>query len=158
MLAVGTVWAAHLSETARRRFYKRWYCSKKKAFTKYEAQYQTADGVKAREATLAKMKKNADVVRAIVHTQPNLLKIGTKKAQFLEIQCNGGDAAAQDSFPVDFVTGLFEKTIAVSTIFNESEQCDGVIHRWGVTRLPRKTHRAARTLVLGEPTAQDVRK
>jgi large subunit ribosomal protein L3e len=30
-----TVWAAHLSEELRRRFYKNWYRSKKKAFTKY---------------------------------------------------------------------------------------------------------------------------
>jgi large subunit ribosomal protein L3e len=30
-----TVWAAHLSEELKRRFYKNWYRSKKKAFTKY---------------------------------------------------------------------------------------------------------------------------
>ena len=31
---VTTVWASHLSEEVRRRFYKNWYKAKKKAFTK----------------------------------------------------------------------------------------------------------------------------
>ena len=30
-----TVWATHLSDEAKRRFYKNWHHSKKKAFTKY---------------------------------------------------------------------------------------------------------------------------
>merc|ERR1712093_308031 len=30
-----TVWAEHLSDEVKRRFYKNWYRSKKKAFTKY---------------------------------------------------------------------------------------------------------------------------
>ena len=34
-----TVWAEHLSEEIRRRFYKNWYRSKKKAFTKYAKKY-----------------------------------------------------------------------------------------------------------------------
>ena len=36
-----TVWAEHLSEEVRRRFYKNWYKSKKKAFTKYSGKYAT---------------------------------------------------------------------------------------------------------------------
>jgi large subunit ribosomal protein L3e len=32
---LATVWAEHLSEEVRRRFYKNWYHSKHKAFTKY---------------------------------------------------------------------------------------------------------------------------
>jgi large subunit ribosomal protein L3e len=35
------VWANHLSEDCRRRFYKNWYSSKKKAFTKYAKNYAT---------------------------------------------------------------------------------------------------------------------
>ena len=31
---LNTVWAEHLSEEVKRRFYKNWYKSKKKAFTK----------------------------------------------------------------------------------------------------------------------------
>ena len=33
-----TVWAEHLSDEVKRRFYKNWYKSKKKAFTKYAKQ------------------------------------------------------------------------------------------------------------------------
>ena len=33
--SVATVWAGHLSEEMKRRFYKNWYKCKKKAFTKY---------------------------------------------------------------------------------------------------------------------------
>jgi len=33
--ALSTVWALHLSEEVKRRFYKNWYRSKKKAFTRY---------------------------------------------------------------------------------------------------------------------------
>ncbi|KAI0215970.1 60S ribosomal protein L3 [Massospora cicadina] len=32
--ALGTVWAQHLSDEVKRRFYKNWYLSKKKAFTR----------------------------------------------------------------------------------------------------------------------------
>lgn len=32
--SLNTVWAQHLSEEVKRRFYKNWYKSKKKAFTK----------------------------------------------------------------------------------------------------------------------------
>ncbi|CAM9997482.1 unnamed protein product, partial [Phaeothamnion confervicola] len=34
-----TVWAEHLSEEVKRRFYKNWYKSKKKAFTRYAKKY-----------------------------------------------------------------------------------------------------------------------
>jgi large subunit ribosomal protein L3e len=34
-----TVWAEHLSEDIKRRFYKNFYRSKKKAFTKYVKKY-----------------------------------------------------------------------------------------------------------------------
>lgn len=33
--SLSTVWAQHLSEEVRRRFYKNWYKSKKKAFMNY---------------------------------------------------------------------------------------------------------------------------
>ncbi|KAI8890162.1 translation protein [Backusella circina FSU 941] len=38
-----TVWAEHLSEEAKRRFYKNWYRSKKKAFTQYAAKYSCTE-------------------------------------------------------------------------------------------------------------------
>lgn len=70
----------------------------------------------------------------------------------MEIQVNGGsDAGAK----VDFAKSLFEKEITVDSIFSKDEQVDvlgvtkgqgytGVTTRWGVTRLPRKTHRGLR--------------
>jgi len=64
---------------------------------------------------------------------------------------NGGDIAAK----VTFAKGLLEKQIAVGSVFNEGEKIDvmgatkghgyeGVVSRWGVRRLPRKTHRGLR--------------
>ena len=34
-----TVWAQHLDESVKRKFYKNWYKSKKTAFTKYASEY-----------------------------------------------------------------------------------------------------------------------
>ena len=56
---------------------------------------------------------------------------------------------------VKFAHGLFEKEVPIDAIFNSGEMIDcisvskgrgreGVITRWGVTRLPRKTHRGLR--------------
>lgn len=66
--SLNTVWAQHLSEELRRRFYKNWCKSKKKAFTKYSKQYETEDG-KNIQAQLEKIKKYATVVRVLAHTQ-----------------------------------------------------------------------------------------
>ena len=38
--ALNTVWAEHLNDEMKRRFYKNFYKSKKKAFTKYAKKYQ----------------------------------------------------------------------------------------------------------------------
>lgn len=38
--AVGTVWAGNIKDEAKRRFYKNWYKSKKKAFSKYAKEFQ----------------------------------------------------------------------------------------------------------------------
>merc|ERR1719191_1510352 len=56
---------------------------------------------------------------------------------------------------VDFVVKMFEQPVPVSTVFNASEMVDiigvtkghgnnGVVTRWGVTRLARKSHRGLR--------------
>jgi len=74
-----------------------------------------------------------------------------KKSHVMEIQVNGG--TIQDK--VEFGYKLFEKPVSVSTVFNQNEMIDtiavtrghgfkGVVNRWGVTRLPRKTHRGLR--------------
>jgi large subunit ribosomal protein L3e len=147
--ALTTVWAEHLNDELKRRFYKNWYRSKKKAFTKYVKKY--ADGQKDINAELEKMKKYCQVVRVIAHTQIRKLKIGQKKAHMMEIQVNGGDIAAK----VDFGQGLFEKQVPADAVFAQNEMLDvigvskgrgyeGVVTRWGCTRLPRKSHRGLR--------------
>ena len=146
---VTTVWAQHLNDEVKRRFYKNWYKSKKKAFTKYAKKY--ADGQKEINEQLEKVKSTCAVVRAICHTQIRKLKIGQKKAHVMEIQVNGGDVAAK----VDFCVNLFEKQVPVDAVFTQNEMLDvigvtkgrgyeGVTTRWGTTRLPRKSHRGLR--------------
>jgi len=103
------------------------------------------------ERELERIKKYATVVRVIAHTQIRKIKQRQKKAHIMEIQINGGSVADK----VDFGYALFEKQIPVNNVFSQDELCDvigvtkgkgfeGVVTRWGVTRLPRKTHRGLR--------------
>merc|ERR1719230_2284245 len=101
--ALTTVWAQHLDAQIKRRFYKNWYKSKKKAFSKYVKKY--ADGQKEIDAEVARIKQYCQVVRVIAHTQIRKVKIGQKRAHMMEIQVNGGSTADK----VGFATGLFEK-------------------------------------------------
>jgi large subunit ribosomal protein L3e len=66
---LNTVWAQHLSEDIKRRFYKNWCKSKKKAFTKYTKKYETEEGKKDIQSQLEKLKKYATVIRVLAHTQ-----------------------------------------------------------------------------------------
>lgn len=66
---LNSVWAQHLSEEVRRRFYKNWCKSKKKAFSKYALKYDSDAGKKEIRLQLEKMKKYASVIRVITHTQ-----------------------------------------------------------------------------------------
>ncbi|XP_074280041.1 large ribosomal subunit protein uL3y-like [Silene latifolia] len=149
---VNTVWAQHLSEDVKRRFYKNWCSSKKKAFTKNAAKYETEPGKREICSQLEKMKKYCSVIRVIAHTQIRKMKgLKQKKAHMMEIQVNGGDVAKK----VDYAYSLFEKQVPVDAVFQKDEMIDiigvtkgkgyeGVVTRWGVTRLPRKTHRGLR--------------
>merc|ERR1712176_74015 len=101
-----TVFAEHLSEEVKRKFYKNFYKSKKKAFTKYA-------------------KKYADV-RVLAHTQIRKIPYGQKKAHMMEIQINGGSVADK----VDFAVSYFEKTVPVDAVFSNDEMIDTV----GVTK------------------------
>lgn len=149
--SIKTVWAAHLSDEVRRRFYKSWYSSKKKAFTKASKRWETDDGKKSIERDLAMLKKYSKSIRAICHTQMKDLSLRQKKAHLIEIQVNGGDIAAK----VDWVRGKFEQNVAVNTVFAEAEMVDcigitkgrgyhGVTSRWHTKKLPRKTHKGLR--------------
>jgi len=145
-----TVWAEHLSDEIKRRFYKNWYKSKKKAFTKYAAKYANQNGEQI-ERELARIKKYATVVRVLVHTQVKKTPLAQKKAHLAEIQVNGGSISDK----VDFAKEHFEKTVSVDSVVEQNENIDviavtaghgfeGVTHRWGTKKLPRKTHRGLR--------------
>lgn len=60
---LATVWAKHLSEECKRRFYKNWSKSKKKAFVKYAAKPDESI-----EKQLKKISTYCHVVRLLVHT------------------------------------------------------------------------------------------
>jgi len=145
-----TVWAEHLSDELKRRFYKSWYNSKKKAFTKYAKKHAESNGQNvARE--LERIRKYCTVVRVLAHTQIRKTGLKQKKAHLMEIQVNGGSIADK----VDFAKNHFEKPVEVGSVFEQDENIDiigvtkgkgfeGVTARWGTKKLPRKTHKGLR--------------
>eukprot|EP00008_Paramoeba_atlantica_P013099 CAMPEP_0201475728 /NCGR_PEP_ID=MMETSP0151_2-20130828/1092_1 /ASSEMBLY_ACC=CAM_ASM_000257 /TAXON_ID=200890 /ORGANISM="Paramoeba atlantica, Strain 621/1 / CCAP 1560/9" /LENGTH=398 /DNA_ID=CAMNT_0047855893 /DNA_START=63 /DNA_END=1259 /DNA_ORIENTATION=- len=151
---VGSIWAQHLSDECRRRFYRNWRSSKKRAFSKYSLKLATQEGKGAAEKKEGKILESATVLRVIAHTQMRKLgnpHVGQRKAFITEIQVNGGEIADK----VAYAKGLLEREVHVGSVFQQSECTDicsvtrghgfeGVIQRWGVTRLPRKTHRGLR--------------
>jgi large subunit ribosomal protein L3e len=145
-----TVWASHLSNELKRRFYKNWYRAKNKAFTRY-AKKHAEDNGKSLERELERIRKYCTVVRVLAHTQISKTGLAQKKAHLMEIQVNGGSIADK----VAYAQGLFEQPVSVSTVFEQDEVIDviavtkghgfeGVTHRWGTKKLPRKTHKGLR--------------
>jgi large subunit ribosomal protein L3e len=147
-----TVFAAHLDEQFKRRVYRNWYRAKKTAFSKYAKAFEAkAGGSKRFTDDLEHIAKNAQVVRVIAHSDLTKLNLRQKKAHVLEIQVNGGTVAKK----VEFAKELLERSVSVGSVFREGERIDlaaatkgngfeGVVTRWGVRRLPRKTHRGLR--------------
>merc|ERR1711923_460931 len=146
-----TVFAEHLSEECKRRFYKNWSNSKKKAFTKYATKWADEAGKKQIDTDLNKIKKYCKVVRVLAHTQTKLLRKRQKKAHLMEIQLNGGTVADK----VDWAKEKFEQPLNVSDVFEQDELIDcigvtkgrgfkGVTSRWHCKKLPRKTHKGLR--------------
>jgi len=147
-----TVWAQHLSDECLRRFYKNWYRSKAKAFTKYHKNSVVEKkGKTPIDRELERMKKYCSVIRVIAHTQIRKIGLRQKKSHIMEIQINGGTPTEK----VDFGRALFEKAVPIGSVFEQNDLADvigvtrghgytGVVSRWGVTRLPRKTHRGLR--------------
>merc|ERR1712077_91643 len=149
--ALKTVWAEHLGEECRRRFYKNWSKSKKKAFSKAQLKWGDNLGKKESEKDLNQIKKYCSVVRMIAHTQQKILRRRQKKAHIMEIQVNGGSIAEK----VDFARSHFEKKIPINDVFEQNEMIDmigvtkgkgfkGVTSRWHTKKLPRKTHKGLR--------------
>merc|ERR1712243_483932 len=149
--ALKTVWAEHIGEEAKRRFYKNWSQSKKKAFTKSCTKWADDLGKKEIEKELAQIKKYCSVVRIIVHTQMKILRRRQKKAHIMEVQLNGGSIADK----VNWAREHFEKEEPVGDVFAMDECIDiigvakghgfkGVTSRWHTKKLPRKTHKGLR--------------
>eukprot|EP00096_Caligus_rogercresseyi_P005477 TRINITY_DN20_c0_g1_i4.p1 TRINITY_DN20_c0_g1~~TRINITY_DN20_c0_g1_i4.p1 ORF type:complete len:422 (-),score=166.05 TRINITY_DN20_c0_g1_i4:69-1295(-) len=149
--ALKTVWAEHIGEEAKRRFYKNWSKSKKKAFTKACKKWEDDLGKKEIEVDLKQIAKYSSVVRLICHTQQKLLKRRQKKAHIMEIQLNGGSILDK----VNFAREHFEKEIPIRSVFTKDEMIDtigvtkgkgfkGVTSRWHTKKLPRKTHKGLR--------------
>jgi len=149
--SIKTVWAARLTDEVKRRFYKNWYASKKKAFTKSSKKWESEDGKKSIDRDLELLKKHAVSIRAICHTQMQGLSLRQKKAHLIEIQVNGGSIADK----VEWCKDNFEKEVAVNTVFAKNEMIDcigitkgrgyhGVTSRWHTKKLPRKTHKGLR--------------
>eukprot|EP01115_Flamella_aegyptia_P005132 TRINITY_DN21759_c3_g1_i1.p1 TRINITY_DN21759_c3_g1~~TRINITY_DN21759_c3_g1_i1.p1 ORF type:complete len:218 (+),score=68.65 TRINITY_DN21759_c3_g1_i1:563-1216(+) len=70
----------------------------------------------------------------------------------MEIQVNGGETIAEK---IAYAKELLENEVTVGSVFSQNEMIDvisitkghgfeGVTTRWGVTRLPRKTHKGLR--------------
>jgi len=146
-----SVFAEHLSEDCRRRFYKNWYKSKKKAFVKYSKKWQDENGKRQITKDLGKIAKYSKIIRVVAHTQMKLLKKRQKKAHIMEIQVNGGTVAEK----VQWAKEHFEKPVPVSHVFAPDEMIDcigvtkgrgykGVTSRWHTKKLPRKTHKGLR--------------
>jgi len=149
--ALKTIWAQHLGEECKRRFYKNWCKSKKKAFTKAQQKWSDELGVKEIEKELNQVKKYCSVVRAICHTQQKILRRRQKKAHIMEVQVNGGTVPEK----VDYVRAMFEKKVPLNDVFAKNEMIDiigvtkgkgfkGVTSRWHCKKLPRKTHKGLR--------------
>merc|ERR1712046_331510 len=148
MKSLTTVWAQHLSKECQRRFYKNWMGSKKKAFTRYAKKYSEGTGI---QEECDKIEKLCTSLRVLVHTQIQKLNFRQKKAHICEVQVNGGSMADK----IQFAKDLFEKPVSIDTVFEQNEMIDtiaitkgkgyeGVVTRWGVTKLPRKTHKGLR--------------
>jgi large subunit ribosomal protein L3e len=150
--ALSTVWAQNLSKGVIRRFYKNYYVAKKRAFQNYKKKYDEDKNSKNHvNRDINRIRKYCSVVRVLAATQIEKCKFRQKKAHLMEIQVNGGTVAQK----VEWATGKFEQEVPVSDVFQNNEMVDtiaitrgkgtqGVIKRFGVSRLPRKTRRGLR--------------
>lgn len=136
--------SSHVNESVLRRFYKKFYTSKKKMF-------KSANKQDTKDLDIAELKK-CDLIRVAVHTQTEKIKnIKMKKAHIAEVQVNGGSISDK----VDWAMNILEKEIKVSDVFKTEEMIDtiavtkgkgfqGVHKRFGTRILPRKTNKGCR--------------
>ena len=142
-----TIFAEHISDECKRRFYENWHKSKKKAFTKYCKKWQDVDGKKQLERDFSSMKKYCQVICVIDHTQMRMLPLRPKKAHILEVQVNGSSVAEK----LDWACERLQQQVPVSQVFGQDEMIDiigvtkgkgykGVTSHWHTKKLPHKTH------------------
>ncbi|KFW08355.1 60S ribosomal protein L3-like, partial [Eurypyga helias] len=160
-----TVFAEHISDECRRRFYKNWHKSKKKAFTKYCKKWQDEDGKKQLEKDFAAMKKYCKVIRVIMHTQVRASRLG-KGASGSSSAWECGEGVGTGITGVSWwghrklsrqmpVRGCGTGRAGDESVFSQNEMIDvigvtkghgmkGVTSRWHTKKLPRKTHKGLR--------------
>jgi large subunit ribosomal protein L3e len=81
MRALSTVWAQHLPDELKRRFYKNWMNAKKKAFSKYADRHKLdAKDKNSIQRDIARIKKYCTVVRVLAATQIRKIKLRQHKA------------------------------------------------------------------------------
>jgi large subunit ribosomal protein L3e len=151
MRALTTVWAQNIPVNVIRKFYKNFYVAKKRAFANYQKRYQSDSKKKHVNRDIERIKKYCQSVRVLCATQIEKCNLRKKKSDMAEIQVNGGSVAQK----VEWAVSKFESEISVGEVFSNDEMVDtiaitagkgttGVIKRFGVNRLPRKTHRGLR--------------
>lgn len=83
---LSTVFAQKLGDDLKRRFYKNWISSKKKAFSKYAERWkEDAKSKNSIQRDIERIKKYCQVVRVLAQTQLTKLKLRQKKAHLMEI-------------------------------------------------------------------------
>jgi large subunit ribosomal protein L3e len=147
---VKSLFAEHLDESVIRRFYRR-YPGKNhyKAFKQYQ---KPENWKKTVDTVLPLLKKRASVIRVLAHPKMRDIRhVGKIKAPLMEIQVNGGNVEQK----IDWAFSHFEKEVRVSDVFATGDFSDvigvtkghgyeGVTTRYGVRKLPRKTHKGLR--------------
>jgi large subunit ribosomal protein L3e len=150
---LATVYAQSRPTGVIRRFYKNYHVAKRNAFKNYRKNRYPEDAKSKDHVNrdINRIEKYCSTVRVLCCTQIEKLKFRQRKSHIMEIQLNGGSVKDK----VDWAKGHFEKEISVGEVFSMDEMVDtiaitrghgttGVIKRFGVTRLPRKTHRGLR--------------
>lgn len=142
-----TIYSSHLNESVMRRFYKKFYTSKRKMFSNPKSKASNIT-----ESDIAALKES-DYIRVLCHTQIEKIKtLKTKKAHISEIQVNGGNNVSEK---VEWALNMLENEVKVSDVFGPNELIDivavtkgkgfqGVTKRFGTTILPRKTNKGKR--------------
>ncbi|KAM0681425.1 60S ribosomal protein L3 [Glugoides intestinalis] len=137
--------AEHISEgVIRRMFTKRFVPGMKYSDTRKSIGHTQED--------VEELKKSSDIIRVLAHSQVHSIKpIRQKKAHISEIQVNGGTVSDK----VDFAIERLEKEVHIREVFSKNELIDtigvtkgkgfqGVVKRWGVRILPRKSNKGIR--------------